>query len=311
MVKGSPVWVDGPGEHLVGNETYTALSFTFIPASLKDNPYRNTPEYRARLQSLPEPLRSQLLYGDFGAGAEDDPWQALPTSWVQAAMNRWSAVPPPGIPMCSIGVDVAQGGADNTVLARRYDWWFAPLLVEPGEKTPGGTDVAALVMKHRHDGAKVIIDVGGGWGGEAHGHLMKNQVDSVAYMGVKESRQRTEDKQLSFSNIRTEAYWRLREALNPDQLGGSQLALPDDKKLLADLTAPRYDVRKNGIEIEPKAKLVKRLGRSTDRGDAVVMAWYAGAKAASDWHSWPASQQSWRTGRPQVVLGHQAARRKK
>lgn len=303
MVKGAPVWVDGPGEHVIDGETYTALSFTFIPASLKDNPYRNTAEYRARLQSLPEPLRSQLLYGRFDAGAEDDPWQAIPTSWVQAAMARWTEAKPVGIPMCSIGVDVAQGGTDNTVLARRYDSWFSPLIVEPGEKTPGGTDVAALVMKHRFDGAKVVIDVGGGWGGDAHGHLMKNQIDSLPYMGVKKSVRRTEDKQLSFVNVRTEAYWRMREALNPDQLGGSPIMLPDDRQLLADLTAPRYDVRNNGIEIEPKVKLVKRLGRSPDRGDAVVMCWYAGAKAGSDWNNWPASQG--RNHLPQVKTGRQ------
>jgi hypothetical protein len=290
IIKGAPQWVDGPGEHVIDGETYTAMSFTFIPAALKDNPFRDTAEYRARLQSLPEPLRSQLLYGKFDAGAEDDPWQAIPTAWVQAAVARWRAEPPVGVPMCAIGVDVAQGGADNTVLARRHDGWFAPLMVTPGEKTPGGTDVAALVMKYRHDNAKVVIDVGGGWGGDAHGHLMKNNVDSLAYMGVKKSLKRTADGQLTLSNVRSEAYWRFREALNPDQQGGSHIFLPDDRALIADLTAPRYTVVSNGIEIEPKVKLVKRLGRSPDRGDAVVMAWWAGARMASDWNQWPASK---------------------
>lgn len=302
MFKGVPHWVDGPGEHLIEDESYTALSFTFIPAALKDNPYRDTPEYRARLQSLPEPLRSQLLYGKFDAGAEDDPWQAIPTAWVQAAVARWKPNPPVGVPMCAIGVDVAQGGADNTVLARRHDAWFAPLIVTPGEKTPGGTDVAALVMKHRHDGAKVIVDVGGGWGGDAHGHLSRNQVDSVAYMGVRKSLKRTADHQLTFKNVRTEAYWRFREALNPDQRGGSQIALPDDRALIADLTAPHYTVVSNGLEIEPKEKLVKRIGRSPDRGDAVVMSWWAGARMSTDWNNWPASQGN-ATHRPQVKMG--------
>lgn len=304
LYKGSPVWVDGPGEHFIEAEAYTALSFTFIPAALKDNPYRDTPEYRARLQSLPEPLRSQLLYGQFDAGAEDDPWQAIPTDWVRQAMARWKPNPPMGIPLCAIGADVAQGGGDNTVLARRHDGWFAPLIVIPGTQTPGGTDVAALVMKYRHDNAKVVIDVGGGWGGDAHGHLMKNQVDSSAYMGVKKSLKRTVDGQLTFNNVRSEAYWRLREALNPDQRGGSRITLPDDRQLLADLTAPMYSVKSNGIELESKDKLTKRLGRSTDRGDAVVMCWWAGARMSSDWNNWPASQ-----GRayhqPRVQLGRQ------
>ena len=34
----------------------------------------------ATLQSLPEPLRSQMLYGDFNAGTEDDSMQVIPTA---------------------------------------------------------------------------------------------------------------------------------------------------------------------------------------------------------------------------------------
>lgn len=310
MVKGEPVWVDGPGEHVVNGETYTALSFTFIPASLKDNPYRDTPEYRARLQSLPEPLRSQLLYGLFDAGSEDDPNQVIPTAWVQAAMQRWTPHPPVGIPMCALGVDVAQGGADNTVIVARYDSWFSRPEVTEGAKTPGGTDVAGLVITKRRDGAKVIIDVGGGWGGAAHGHLMANDVDSYPYMGVKESRARTADNQLTFSNVRSEAWWRLREALDPDQRGGAQMALPDDRILLADLTAPKFEVLNRGaIQVEAKDKLVKRLGRSPDRGDAIVMCWHSGAKAQSDWHQWAISKGK-RGLAPKAVMGHPAARRK-
>jgi hypothetical protein len=304
MVKGKPRWVDGPGVHMVDGEQYTALSFTFVPASLKDNPFRDTPEYRARLQSLPEPLRSQLLYGMFDAGQEDDPWQAIPTAWVQAAMNRHTSVPPVGVPMCAIGVDVAQGGSDQTTLAIRHDGWFAPLIAIPGAETPGGTDVAGKVISKRRDNAKVIIDVGGGWGGEAFGHLRANEVDAEAYMGVKESNRRTEDNQLRFFNVRTEAYWRFREALNPDRPEGSPIMLPNDKELLADLTAPMYSVERGGIKLEPKDKLVKRIGRSPDKGDAVVMAWFSGPKMASHYQQWKQ-----RSAPPTVVMGRNAARR--
>lgn len=291
MWKGQTVWVEGPGEHVIDGEAYIATSRTFIPAALKDNPYRNTPEYRARLQSLAEPLRSQLLYGDFGAGQEDDEWQAIPTAWVREAMNRWTSAPPFGVPMCAIGVDVAQGGTDNTVLAPRYDSWYAPLLIEPGSKTPTGTEVAGLVVSKRRNNAKVIIDVGGGFGADAHGHLKGNEVDSYPFMGLKASTARTENLQHTFANVRTQAWWRFREALNPDQGGGSNIMLPDDRLLLGDLTAPtyRYVRGDSEIELEPKEKLVKRLGRSPDRGDAVCMAWFSGAKMATDHANWKVS----------------------
>lgn len=303
IIEGKPVWQDGPGEVQIDGELYRPLSFTFVPASLSDNPYRDTPEYRARLNSLPEPLRSQLLKGIFALGGEDDPWQVVPTSWVMEAVGRWTPRPPQGAPMCSIGCDPAQGGADQTVLAPRHDGWYAPLLAVPGSQTPGGTDVAGLVISKRRDGAKVVLDIGGGWGGDAYAHLRENGVDCDSYMGVKPSVRRTQDNQLRFFNVRSQSYWQFREALNPDQPGGSSIALPNDKELIADLCAPHFTVVRmqhaSGVKVEPKDEVCKRLGRSTDRGDAVIMAWQAGAKAVAQ--PTPNSAEQGGRGRPSVT----------
>jgi len=268
-----------------------ARSRTYLPARLEDNPDLAATNYDSVLAGLPEALRLAYREGRFDIEADENPWQTIPAAWVRAAQARWRATPPVGVPQCAIGVDVAQGGADQTVLAIRHDGWFAELKAFPGATTPGGSDVAGLVVSKRRDGSKVIIDIGGGWGGDAYAHLKANDVDVVSYMGVKKSIQRTKDKQLRFSNIRTEAYWRFREALDPDQSGGSPIALPDDRELLADLTSPIYEVVAGGIALESKEKLVKRIGRSPDKGDAVVMAWHSGAKAITD-------LQEWRKGRP-------------
>lgn len=283
-----------PGDRECGPDEFIMLhgvrvmpqSRTYISSNFTDNPFYDPEQYAKALAGLPDGKRQKLVTGSFLIDRNDDEWQAIPTMWIRAAMARWRPTPPVGVPMCAIGADVAQGGADQTVLAIRHDAWFAPLVIKPGKDTPGGTDVAALVLKHRRDLAKVCIDVGGGWGGDAHGHLMKNQVDSIAYMGVKESHQRTADMQLAFTNVRTQAYWRFREALNPDQPGGSPVALPNDNRLLADLTAPKYKITPRGIEIESKVDVVKRLRRSTDRGDAVVMAWHTGDKMLDSYQKW-------------------------
>ncbi len=307
-------WVDGPECVRVNPKTgdqIAPLSFTFIPAALEDNPYRDTPEYRAKLESLPEPLRSQLRDGDFTAGVTDDFDQCIPTQWVKDAQARWSEARPPGVPQCAIGVDVAQGGLDKTVMAIRYDDWFAPLESVPGVETPGGADVAGRVLARRRDGSKVIVDLGGGWGGDALAHLTGNQVDAVGYMGVKDSVKRTIDGQIRFFNTRTEAYWRLREALDPSQDGGAHLMLPPDKELLADLTAPTFVTKagKGGMvmHLEPKDKLVARLGRSPDKGDAVVMCWWLGAKNVTEGQQWRETAKAFnRRGmgrQPQVIMG--------
>ena len=50
-------WVPGPGTYEIGGKSHIALSRTFVPARLDDNPYLADTGYRAGLQSLPEPLR--------------------------------------------------------------------------------------------------------------------------------------------------------------------------------------------------------------------------------------------------------------
>ena len=52
----------------------------------------------------------------------------------------------------------------------------------------------------------------------------------------------------------------------------TRLALPPDPGLTADLTAPRYELRVSGIAVESKDEIAKRIGRSTDSGDAVALA---------------------------------------
>jgi hypothetical protein len=49
--------------------------------------------------------------------------------------------------MTTIGVDVARGGKDKTVIAQRFGNWFAPLKKIPGTSTPDGPAVAANVME--------------------------------------------------------------------------------------------------------------------------------------------------------------------
>jgi hypothetical protein len=227
---GEEVEVDGSGPHDIDGRQVYARSRTFIPAKLSDNPdLARDGEYERMLNSLPKELRDAYRDGKFRATLQDEPDQTIPTEWIMAAMSRWTETPPIGVPMCAIGVDVAQGGTDNTVLAPRHDSWFSKLIIVPGKETPGGTDVAGLVTAKRRDGAKVIIDIGGGWGGDAYAHLKANEIDVDSYMGVKTTTAKTATGNLGFANVRTEAYWRLREALNPDQPGGSRMALPNDQ----------------------------------------------------------------------------------
>lgn len=284
----------------------TPQSRTFISSKFTDNPFYDKEQYAKSLAGLPDAARQALMSGNFLTERRDDVWQAIPTEWVRAAQARWGPRPPVGVPMCAIGQDVAQGGADSTTLAIRYDAWFDKLVVVDGKDTPDGKSAAGVAIRHRRDGAEVIVDIGGGWGGDCYAHLRENGVNAKSYMGVKPSTKRTVDGTLKFFNVRSEAYWRLREALDPSQEGGSQIALPPDPILLSDLCAPLYSIDGNGIKLESKEQVVKKLMRSPDRGDAVVMAWWSGVKQANMQGGWGAHKRGRRS--PRVVMGHQQTR---
>ena len=269
-------------------------SRTFIPGRLDDNPFLAADgKYAAKLDSLQEPLRSAIRDGNFMAARVDEPDQLVPTDWVVAAQNRWQAdyfgSPPLNVPMCAIGVDGASK-RDEAVLAPRYDGFYPEVIAVPGSETPHGRDLAALVLKHRKHNAIPVIDCGERTGAEAFAHLEENGIECVRHVGMDESIARTKTKHLKFFNKRAEVYWKFMEALDPQQSGGSPIALPDDSLLKADLTILTWELTANGIKVTPKKDVVKLLGRSPDRGDAVVQSWSSGARAVTHIHEWRKDQ---------------------
>lgn len=301
--------VDGPEPHQFAGEPRPTLptSRTFIPAALRDNPFLVNTGYQANLDALPEPIRSAVRDGNFMAARQDGVNQAIPTQWVIEAQGRWTERPPAGIPMCSMAFDPAGGGEDSNVLAYRHDWWFGPLVVEPGKNAITGADKAALIVANRRDSASIVIDMGGGYGSAVFEHLVDNNLDPVAYKGAESATGRTHDGKLTFENKRSQTFWRLREALDPGQPGGSPIALPPDAVLRSDLTAPSFTVTPRGIKVQTKEDVVKALGRSPDRGDAVMMCWSEGETARTP--GFP--QRHGRSRKLNVVLGHSTAKSKR
>ena len=257
-----------PLEHK--GETIKPKSRTFIPARLSDNPYLARTGYATVLQGLPEPLRSQLLYGDFNIAIEDNPWQVIPTEWVRLAQGRWKEREKPDTPLTAVGVDGARGGKDKSVISKRYDNWFAPLLKYPGSVTPDGPAVAGLVIKaiNGESPDKINVDVIGI--GSSIYDSLKSLPGIWAVNFAEGTKARDKSGRLGMRNIRAEAYWKAREALDP--VTGDDLALPPDDELLADLVAHRWKVTAQGIQIESKEDIVKRLKRSPDCSDAFVLA---------------------------------------
>lgn len=243
-------------------------SRTFIPARVTDNPYYVGSGYVSVLQALPEPLRSQMLYGDFDAGVQDDPWQVIPTTWVEEAMARWKPQDRATPKMSSVGVDVARGGRDKTCISRRHGDWYDTLLTYPGEQTPDGPRVAGLVVAAVRDSAVIHIDVIGV--GSSPYDFLRGTHQTVG-VNVAEAATTTDASgRLGFVNLRAALWWRMRELLDP--VNRRFVALPPDKELLADLCAPKWGLRGADIRVESREEIIARIGRSPDKATAVILA---------------------------------------
>lgn len=291
-------------------EVIKPQSRTFIPASLKDNPYLANTDYGAKLQNLPEPLRSQLLYGDFEIGVADDAAQVIPTEWVKLAQARWKADGRPKdaqgnlLRLSCLGSDIARGGQDKEVLAPRYGNWFDWLIKIPGSQVKNGAlgskpileyleqigeanrtaqeiyyKDADLILPVMESTVTVQIDVIG-IGSSVYDTCRTHGLAAVPINWSEGSEAFDKSHSLQFVNLRAEHWWKFREGLDP--VSGDNIALPPDSELLADLTAPRYKMQSNGIKIESKEEIKQRIKRSPDCGDAAVLA-YANA---NNWLIW-------------------------
>lgn len=267
---GDGISIEVPSNEIVviKGEPIMPRSRTFIPAHVEDNPYLIATGYKARLQALPEPLRSKMLNGDFTTVGEDDPLQVIPSLWVVKAQNRWKeANGKPGHHLTHVGVDVARGGKDKTVIAYRHGNFITQLKEYDGHKTPDGLKLAALVKKDISVDTTILIDVIG-VGSAGYDILKSTRKGVIPLNSSKKSKRTDKSKELHFANKRAEWWWLLREELDPDN--GSDIALPPDAELKRELCTPKWSHTTKGVLVESKDDIRKRIGKSTNKADAVV-----------------------------------------
>ena len=200
--------------------------------------------------------------GNFPTQGDDT---LIPLLWIELAMERWEETEP-GDPV-EIGVDVAAYGTDKTVIAVRRGQRIEPLQVYSEKST---TETAGLTKRAAEDYDTRAIKVDAiGIGCGVADRLEEEGFDNV---GVNVAEHSGDPER--FFNLRSELWWNLRDRLDPDVTRNPDpIALPPDDELLAELAAVKYKLTGRGqVQIEPKADMKKRLGRSPDRADAVVLA---------------------------------------
>ena len=194
--------------------------------------------------------------------------QFIGTELVKDARNRSAQAMPDDPLIC--GGDLAWGGDDfNTFRFRKgHDARSIPPIRIHGEKT---RDPNVLVMKiaeildkewgeRKERVAMMFIDSAGICGPVAA------RLRALGYRNIQEVNFGADSLNEKYAFMRSYMWGQMKEWL---QAGG---AIDRSDELLDDLTAPGYKIdKKVRIQLEAKAQIKKRLGHSTDDGDALAL----------------------------------------
>lgn len=206
------------------------------------------------------------VLGEFPTTADT---QIMGLAAIEAAQQREVAPTVPGVVAC----DVARFGSDETVIAVRKGnqarvaraYYGKDLMQTCGQ-------IIEVVRNLRNQGvdARIVVD-DAGLGGGVTDRLREQGYAVEAFNGG----ERANDPTL-YPNRRSEAWFAFADVLG-------DLDLDNDPQLAADLVAPHYKHDSAGRRVaEPKDATKKRLGRSPDRADAVLMAFAPAARMGAD-----------------------------
>lgn len=254
------------------------------------------------------------VLGQFPTGADDTVVALGLVEAARARYADWLPPAAKVDRYADISCDVSRFGSDETVIASiEYNGTLRdssthPLFEDaptPGDDDPGvirdeqvnlydrvtireivntGTNTeqrrthitAGRMLKHAREleaeGIRVrrlVVDDAGVGGGVSDNLVRlrkegKHAYEIVEFNGGNDARQKDD-----YPNRRSEAWFNFAKAL-------TRIALDPDKKLMADLVAPTYELDGDGRRVvEQKKHTKKRLKRSPDRADAVLMPYAA------------------------------------
>jgi hypothetical protein len=238
-------------------------------------------EARARQWGSTSPVYLNRVLGEFSTTDSDG---VIPLEWLEAAQDRWDILKEAGKLeadlLRAVAADVAtEDGVDKTILAALHGLVLSRLLSFPNVDTMATTGHVKSIIDAAKAGRlpplAVIDAIGVGTG--VVDRLREQGIKVDAFMGSSKAKYKDKTGELTFLNRRAEAWWGLRDLLNP--AFGAVIAIPSSEAfptLTGDLIAPKWDQTSTGhIKIEDKDDIRKRLGRSPDEGDAVTMAFNA------------------------------------
>lgn len=187
--------------------------------------------------------------------------------WLEAArMNDLGPSPP-----VVLGIDPAHGGGARTAFVVRAGGRVEAVVRRDFSRIEE-IGRMALSLREEHRVEAIFVD-GIGIGAGVVDWLRERGADARGILVSGAAR-----KPETFANLRSELFWRLREALKE-----GELALPKDELLDEELMGIRYDFDPKGrIALEPKKVTEDRIRRSMDSADALALTMWATERAVKE-----------------------------
>jgi hypothetical protein len=211
------------------------------------------------------PLYISKVLGEFPAFASD---AVVPFPWAQQCRVEGQARVGDVI---ELGMDVGAGG-DETVLRERIGNVAGRVWKDHSSDPAVVFNLAMQKIRETHATALKIDVIGIGWAVAGWVDTTcrdEGIVCDIVRVNVAESPQDRE----RFVNLRDEIWWEVGREWCRE--GRWDLSGCDDD-VVAQLIAPKYSLQRGGrIKVEPKDEVRKRLGRSPDDADALLLAFYS------------------------------------
>ena len=260
----------GSGWHVIHVGAHDSPNFTAerdeVPASLLDLLISQTYiDEMVRDVGVDSPIYVAKINGRFPENASDG---VVLLSWVRACQQLDREYEPEALLPVELGVDVGAGGDETSIRERR-----GPVAGRTWSKrTPDWAECVALILEAIEvtGATSVKVDsIGVGWGAVGRLQELRDQGrHSAEIVGVNVGS--ASSLPTKFPKLRDQIWWEVGRELS--RSGGWDLSAVDDATI-AQLIAPTWKPDSAGRhQIEKKADTKKRLKRSPDQADALLLA---------------------------------------
>jgi len=219
------------------------------------------------------PITKIRALGEFAAF---DEYILIPVEYIEDSLDI-EEIPDGSIPRIRVSVDVADGGADSTVItvARLYETFTQVLKQKQfyfsASESPILAAKAALEMFEGFGGSvgngdDIVVDSIGVGSGTA-GRLLEFGLNVVMYRGGEAS-----DNMARWRNRRVQSYMALYEAFRDGRVRVSPDAIDDEEEFRAHLLSVKRRISNERVDdLEPKERIKQDGLPSPDRADSLAM----------------------------------------